>query len=77
MGTENATGRGKTANEEEAAVAINLQSGVSDNNGSDNSGSYENPEDELGYLLHKSGAQKGSDEQDPDYIPITISLFNL
>jgi hypothetical protein len=51
MATENATEQGKTANEEEPAVAINWQSGDSDNNGSDNSGSYENPEDELSYLL--------------------------
>jgi hypothetical protein len=69
MATENATERGKTANEEEAAIAINWQSGDSDNNGSDNSGSYENPEDELGYLLQKRGARKGSDEWDPTYIP--------
>jgi hypothetical protein len=73
MATENATEWGKTANEEEVAVAINWQSGDSDNNGSDNSGSdnsgsYENPEDELGYLLQKREAQKGSDELDPDYI---------
>jgi hypothetical protein len=58
MATENATERGKTANEEEATVAINWQSGDSDNNGSDNSGSYENPKDELGYLLHKGGLEK-------------------
>jgi hypothetical protein len=50
-------------------VAMEWQSGDSDNNGSDNSGSYESPEDELGYLLHKRGARKGSDERDPDYIP--------
>jgi hypothetical protein len=56
MVMENATERGKTANEEEAAIVINWQSGDSDNNGSDNSGSYENPEDELGYLLQKRGA---------------------
>jgi hypothetical protein len=62
MATENATELGKTANEEEAAVAINWQSGDSDNNGSDNSGSYENFEHELSYLLHKRGAKKGSDE---------------
>jgi hypothetical protein len=30
--------------------------------------SYENPKDELDYLLQKRGARKGSDEQDPDYI---------
>jgi hypothetical protein len=69
MATENATEREKTANEEEAAVAINWQSGDFDNNGSDNRGSYENPEDELSYLLQKRWARKGSDEQDPDYIP--------
>jgi hypothetical protein len=69
MVTENATERRKTANEEEVAVVINWQSDGSDNNGSDNSGSYENPEDELDYLLHKRGAQKGSDEQGSDYIP--------
>jgi hypothetical protein len=62
MATENVTERGKTANEEEVAVAINWQSGDSDNNGFNNSGSYENPEDELSYLLQKRGAQKGSDE---------------
>jgi hypothetical protein len=64
MATENATERGKTANEEEATVAINWQSSDFDNNGSDNSGSdnrgsYKNPEDELSYLLQKRGAQKG------------------
>jgi hypothetical protein len=69
MVTENAIECHTTANEEEAAVAMNWQSGDSDNNRSDNSGSYENPEDELGYLLHKRGAQKGSDERDPNYIP--------
>jgi hypothetical protein len=69
MATENATECHTIANEEEAAVAMNLQSGDSDNNGSNNSRSYESPEDELGYLLHKRGAQKGSDEWDPDYIP--------
>jgi hypothetical protein len=69
MAMENAAERHTTANEEEATVAMNWQSGDSDNNGSDNSGSYENPEDELGYLLHKRGARKGSDERDLDYIP--------
>jgi hypothetical protein len=62
MAMENVTERHTTANEEEAAVAINYQSGDSNNNRSDNSGSYESPEDELGYLLHKRGARKGSDE---------------
>jgi hypothetical protein len=69
MATENATEWGKTDNEEEAAIMINWQSGDIDDKGSDNSGSYENPEDELSYLLQKRGAQKGSDERDPDYIP--------
>jgi hypothetical protein len=68
MVTENATEQRKTANEEEVAVVINWQSDGSDNNRSDNSRSYENPEDELGYLLHKRGAQKGSDERGSDYI---------
>ena len=70
MATENATERHTTANEEEVVVAMDWQFGDSDNNGSDNSGSYESPEDELGYLLHKRGARKGSDERDPDYIPV-------
>jgi hypothetical protein len=51
MAMENTTKRHTTVDEEEAAVAMNWQSGDSDNNGSDNSGSYENPEDELSYLL--------------------------
>jgi hypothetical protein len=69
MATENVTERHTTTDEEEAAVAMNWQSGDSDNNGSNNSGSYENPEDELGYLLQKRGPQKGLGERDPDYIP--------
>jgi hypothetical protein len=56
MATDNATEHHTTTNEEEATVAMNLQSGDSDNNGSDNSGSYESPENKLGYLLHKRGA---------------------
>jgi hypothetical protein len=39
----------------------------SDGSGFD--GSYHSPEDELGHLLEKRGAQKGSDDRDPDYIP--------
>jgi hypothetical protein len=58
----NAAERHTVADEEEVAVAMNWQSGNSDNNGSDNTGSYENLEDELGYLLQKRGAQKGLDE---------------
>jgi hypothetical protein len=69
MATENATERHTTADEDDVTVAMNWQSGDSDNNRSDNSGSYENHEDELGYLLQKRGARKGSDERDPDYIP--------
>jgi hypothetical protein len=69
MVMKNATERHTTANEEEVTVAMNCQSGDSNSNGSDNSGSYESPEDELGYLLHKRGARKGSDERDPNYIP--------
>jgi hypothetical protein len=62
MVMENATERHTTADEEDVAVAMNWQSGNSDNNGSDNSGSYKNPEDEFDYLLQKRGAKKGSDE---------------
>jgi hypothetical protein len=51
MAMENAAERHTTADEEEVAVVMNWQSDDSDNNGSDNSGSYENLEDELGYLL--------------------------
>jgi hypothetical protein len=51
-----------TVDEEEVAVELNWQFGDSNNNGSENSGSYENPEDELGYLLQKRGARKGLDE---------------
>jgi hypothetical protein len=58
MVTENAIEHHTTANEEEAVVAMNWQSGDSDNNGCDNSGSYENPDDELGYLLDKRGLEK-------------------
>jgi hypothetical protein len=62
MATKNATEHHTTANEEEVTVAMDWQSGDSDNNRSDNSGSYESPEDEPSYLLHKRGARKGSDE---------------
>jgi hypothetical protein len=62
MAMENVAERHTTADEEEATVAINWQSSDSDNIGSDNGGSHENPEDELRHLLQKSGAQKGSDE---------------
>ena len=58
MAMENATERHTTADEEEATVAMSWQSNDSDKNGSDNSGSYESPEDELGYLLHKRGLEK-------------------
>jgi hypothetical protein len=44
--------------EEEGAVAMNWQSNDSNNNGSDNSGSYESLEDELDYLLQKRGLKK-------------------
>jgi hypothetical protein len=47
MAAENAAERHTTADKEEVAVAMNWKSSNSDNNGSDNSGSYENPEDEL------------------------------
>jgi hypothetical protein len=43
MMTENAAECHTTVDEEEATVAMNWQSYDSNNNGSDNSGSYENP----------------------------------
>jgi hypothetical protein len=58
MATENATQGHTTVDEEEAAVVMNWHSGDSNNNGSDNSRSYESPEDELGYLLQKRGLKK-------------------
>jgi hypothetical protein len=58
MATENAAERHTTADEEVITVAMNWQSGNSDNNGSDNSRSYENPDDELSYLLQKRGLEK-------------------
>jgi hypothetical protein len=69
MATEKVAQGHTTVDEEEATVAMNWQSGDSNNNESDNSGSNESPEDKLRYLLQKRGAQKGSDERDPDYIP--------
>jgi hypothetical protein len=68
MATENAAQCHTTVDEEETVVAINWQSDDSNNNGCDNSGSYESPEDEINYLLQKRRAQKGSDEPDHDYI---------
>jgi hypothetical protein len=62
MATENVAARHTTADEEEATIPMNWQSSDSDNNGSNNSGSHKNPEDELRHLLQKSGARKGSDE---------------
>jgi hypothetical protein len=47
MTTENAAQGHTTVDEEEVTVAMNWQSGDSNNNRSDNSGSYESPEDEL------------------------------
>jgi hypothetical protein len=69
MATENAAPGHTTVDEEEVAVEMNWQFGDSINNGTDNSGFYENPKDELDYLLQKREAKKGSDEWDPDYIP--------
>jgi hypothetical protein len=63
MVTENVA-QEHTTTEEDEAIVRNWQS---DGTGSD--GSYHSPEDELGHLLQKRGAQKGSDDCDPDYIP--------
>jgi hypothetical protein len=62
MTTENVAQGHTTVDEEDVTIELNSQFGDSNNNGSENSGSYENPEDELSYLLQKREAQKGSDE---------------
>jgi hypothetical protein len=51
MATENVAQGHTTIDEEEVTVEMNWQFGNPNNNGSDNSGSYENPKDKLGYLL--------------------------
>jgi hypothetical protein len=43
--------------------------GIMNNWQLDDPGSYHNPEDELGHLLEKRVAWKGSDDRDPDDIP--------
>jgi hypothetical protein len=63
MATENAAQCHTTIDEEEVTVEMNWQFGDSNNNGPVNSRSYENPDDELDYLLQKGGgARKCSDE---------------
>jgi hypothetical protein len=69
MAVENVAQGHTTGDEEEAAAVMNWQSGDSNNNESGNNGSYKSPKDELGYLLLPSG-RKGSEERDPDYIPV-------
>jgi hypothetical protein len=56
MVMENTAQGHTTIDEEEVVVELNWQFDDSNNNGSKNSGSYENPKDELGYLLQKRGA---------------------
>jgi hypothetical protein len=56
MAMENAAQGHTTVDEEEVAIELNWQFSDSNNNGSKNSRYYENPEDELGYLLQKRGA---------------------
>jgi hypothetical protein len=51
MAMENAAQGHTTVDEEKVVVEMNWQFGDPNNIGSDNSRSYENPEDELGYLL--------------------------
>jgi hypothetical protein len=53
-----------TMTREEEAIVRNWRS-----NEASSVGSYHSPEDEFGHLLQKRGAQKGSDDRDPDYIP--------
>jgi hypothetical protein len=67
VATENAVQGHTTVDEEEATVVMNWQSDNFNNNGHDNSRSYESPKDRLSYLLLKRGAQKGSDEQYPNH----------
>jgi hypothetical protein len=58
MAMENAAQGHTIVDEEEAIIEMNWQSGNSNNNRSDNSGSYESLKDELGYLLQKRGLKK-------------------
>jgi hypothetical protein len=58
MAMENAAQGHTIVDEEETIVEMNWQSGNSNNNRSDNSGSYESLKDELGYLLQKRGLKK-------------------
>jgi hypothetical protein len=51
------------AAEENEAIVRNWQS-----DGVNSDESYHTPEDKLDHLLLKRGAQKGSDDHDPDYI---------
>jgi hypothetical protein len=55
MVTENVAQGHTAGDEEETAAVINWQSSNSNNNGTGNNGSYESPEDELGYLLLPRG----------------------
>jgi hypothetical protein len=68
MATENAAQGHTTIDEEEVVVAMNWQSGDSNNNESDNSVSYES-QGWTRLLITEERAQKGSDEWDSDYIP--------
>jgi hypothetical protein len=65
MSMENAAQGHTMIEEEEETVMKNLQSGGSGSS----SGSYQSPEDEFAHLLLKRGAQKGSDDYDPDHNP--------
>jgi hypothetical protein len=58
MATENAAQGHTTVDKEEVVVEFNWQFDDSNNNGSKNSGSYENPEDELDYLLQNRGSKR-------------------
>jgi hypothetical protein len=58
MAIENVAQGHTTVDEEEVAVEMNWQFDDFNNNGSDNRGSYENLENELGYLLQKRGLEK-------------------
>jgi uncharacterized GH25 family protein len=66
MVTENVAQGHTTVDEEEVVVELNGQFSDSNNNGSENSGSYENPEDELCYLLQKRGLEKVQMNETPN-----------
>jgi hypothetical protein len=58
MATENAAQGHTTIDEEESTVAMNWQSSDSNNNGSDNNGSYESPRTNSVPYYRRGGLEK-------------------